>query len=324
MDKDHISEIFPAELGEGDLERINALARRPLTADKVYTFSVVLCDNEIDRDLERFDVEALRALAALFVGKTGIFDHNMKSAGQTARLFRAELVADPAKKNAVGEPYAYVKGMAYMPRTEKNADLIVEIDAGIKKEVSIGCCVQSARCSECGADLKSSPCAHQKGKIYGGRLCHVILSGATDAYEWSFVAVPAQPLAGVVKSYKNNTEGQRMDEIFKTLKPDSDGGVTLKTEDVAVLKRAVAALEQQAADGEAYRRALIGDAVRFGLISLPAMDGGVLKGICGRLSTDELAELKKAFSQSAQKRVPLNLQLAKPESQATQNSEFKI
>jgi len=36
----------------------------------------------------------------------------------------------------------------------------------------------------------------------GGQICHVDLDDATDAYEASFVAVPAQPAAGVVKRYE--------------------------------------------------------------------------------------------------------------------------
>ena len=44
-------------------------------------------------------------------------------------------------------------------------------------------------------------CSHVKGKTYGGRLCHVVLDVITDAYEWSFVAVPAQVNAGVTKRF---------------------------------------------------------------------------------------------------------------------------
>ena len=49
-----------------DLECINQYTRRPFTEQEVYTFSVVLCDNEIDRDFERFSVEALHTLSQLF------------------------------------------------------------------------------------------------------------------------------------------------------------------------------------------------------------------------------------------------------------------
>ena len=37
-------------LTEELLEKLNRFTRKPLTADEVYAFPVVLCDNEIDRD----------------------------------------------------------------------------------------------------------------------------------------------------------------------------------------------------------------------------------------------------------------------------------
>ena len=57
------------------LEKINALAKGTLTEEQVYVFSVRLCDDQVDRDFERFDGAALPELARLFVGKCGIVDH---------------------------------------------------------------------------------------------------------------------------------------------------------------------------------------------------------------------------------------------------------
>ena len=37
-----------------DLALINKLAKAELTAEQVYVFSLRLCDNEVDRDFERF------------------------------------------------------------------------------------------------------------------------------------------------------------------------------------------------------------------------------------------------------------------------------
>ena len=42
-----------------ELALINKYTRRQLSKDEVYVFSVVLCDNDIDRDGERFTVESL-------------------------------------------------------------------------------------------------------------------------------------------------------------------------------------------------------------------------------------------------------------------------
>jgi len=55
-------------------------------------------------------------------------------------------------------------------------------------------------------------------KIYDGTSCIVSLSNATDAYEVSFVAVPAQPGAGVTKTYGGeDNRSQNTDEEKKEL-----------------------------------------------------------------------------------------------------------
>lgn len=201
------------------LEKLNKFTRREMSEDEVYIFDVILCDNDIDRDGERFSLNALKSLEKLFVGKTGIFDHNPKSAGQTARIFSAELVTDNSKTTAAGEPYTYLKGSAYMVRTDENLSLIREIDGGIKKEVSISCSAKSRKCSVCGADLNRKGCPHTAGKSYNGKIAHAVLDDITDAYEWSFVAVPAQVNAGVTKKFAGaGSEGSpQKDQLIEKL-----------------------------------------------------------------------------------------------------------
>ncbi len=60
---------------EVQLEAINNLAKARLNGEQVYVFSLRLCDDQIDRDDERFDTAALPVLAKLFISKTGILDH---------------------------------------------------------------------------------------------------------------------------------------------------------------------------------------------------------------------------------------------------------
>lgn len=182
------------------LTLLNQFTRRNHTLDEVYLFDLILCDNELDRDGDCFSDQALDELRKRFVGVTGIFDHDPRSGGQTARIFRTELCADPNRTTKTGKPYRFLKANAYMVRTDGNADLIREIDAGIKKEVSISCAASARICSVCGANQLKKPCAHVKGKSYGGSVCYTTLDGITDVYEWSFVAVPAQRAAGVVKT----------------------------------------------------------------------------------------------------------------------------
>lgn len=211
MDNDFI-------LDDACLAEINRFTRRVVSAEEVYTFPVVLCDNEIDRDGERFSVSALEKLAELFVGKTGIFDHDPKGENQTARIFSCEVRTDESRTTLCGEPYTYLYAKAYMMRTEGNRDLITEIDGGIKKEVSVSCSVAKKVCSVCGADRRESGCGHIKGRSYGGRLCADILDEPTDAYEWSFVAVPAQAEAGVTKRYTEDASDAEM----KALKREAE------------------------------------------------------------------------------------------------------
>ena len=119
------------KLSKEDLEQISAFARKEMKEDEIYTFSLILCDNEIDRDKEKFTVESLEKLAKLFIGKTGIFDHNMSGKNQNARIYSAWVESDPTGKTADGEVYTCVKAKAYMVRTETNKDLIIALGAAM-------------------------------------------------------------------------------------------------------------------------------------------------------------------------------------------------
>ncbi|MDR2932208.1 MAG: hypothetical protein LBV27_03780 [Oscillospiraceae bacterium] len=166
-----IEKTTDTEVTREQLDAVNRFTRRTLTKDEVFVFPVVLCDNEVDRDLEQFPRASLGKLASLYMGKTGVFDHKPNAANQSARIFAAEVV-DGEGTNSLGEPYCQVKAWAYMLRSAKNADLILEIDAGIKKEVS----VERLRARE-GTDLRRQalpPPAHQPD----GRVRVVFCRGA--------------------------------------------------------------------------------------------------------------------------------------------------
>lgn len=130
---------------------------------------------------------------------------------QTARIYRTEVVREPGTVTAAGDEYCWLKAWAYLMRTEKNQELITEIEGGIKKEVSVGCSMGRSVCSVCGAE--NGACGHVKGQMYGEKLCFMELKDPKDAYEWSFVAVPAQPRAGVVKRF--GSEGTELRTLRK-------------------------------------------------------------------------------------------------------------
>ena len=264
------------QVDEKELEYINRLARKELNAEEVYAFAVRLCDNEIDRDGERFTEETLKELAELFVGKSGLFDHQWSAKGQNARIYRTEVVREEGCVTEMGDVSCYLKGYAYMLRTESNRDLIAEIEGGIKKEVSVGCAVSKRVCSVCGGEPEL--CGHVPGEIYEGKKCCAELLEATDAYEWSFVAVPAQKKAGVVKGLNDGGEGMEK-------------------------------LRAEAAMGRRYLAALRQEVAKLGSLTQEGLDAKVLRSMAEKLDEGELLALKQAFEEQMRKRYPMEPQL---------------
>ena len=264
-----------------ELRYINQFAKAELTEDQVYAFAVRLCDNEVDRDFERFDIKALEDLGQMFLGRSGIFDHQWSAKGQTARIYRTEVVQESSMVTAAGDGYCWLKGWAYLMRTEKNADLITEIEGGIKKEVSVGCSVAKRVCSVCGAE--SGACHHVPGQMYGEQLCFTELKEPLDAYEWSFVAVPAQRNAGVVKRFSEKAGGEAL-------------------------------LEKQAALGRKYLKELKHEVVRLAMLADDGLDGGVFAKAADRLEEPELLELKRAYEARVAGQFPATPQLRRRDS----------
>ena len=81
--------LLKAVLNESELSLINAQALRPLTADEVFTFRLAACNNQVDRDIERFTEKTLEGLAVLFVGRPVLMDHKWSAGSQTARVYAA-------------------------------------------------------------------------------------------------------------------------------------------------------------------------------------------------------------------------------------------
>lgn len=202
--------VQPLEATEEDLKKINKYTLRPFKAEEVFVFKIVMADNEQDdRNYMPFDLKALQDLKKLYPGKPFIKDHMRRADNQIARVFDTELVQNANKQTARGELHTELVGRAYMVRTESNKDLIAEIEGGIKKEVSTSCTPEKMVCSICGTDNMTKYCRHWPGGKYvvedgtpGGseKRCVMLLSGAKEAWELSFVPVGAQPRAGTHKS----------------------------------------------------------------------------------------------------------------------------
>ena len=305
-----------------ELEEIARYSRRRLTAEEVYTFPLVLCDNDLDRDYECFTDEALEKLAGLFCGKTGIFDHDPRGEKQTARIYRCRVETEEGRLNHRGEPYKALRAWAYMVRTAANADLILEIEGGIKKEVSVGCAVAGSYCSVCGADRRENPCGHHPGKKYGGVLCYTLLDNPTDAYEWSFVAVPAQPAAGVTKSHLPRKALTLTPE--RALAEMERGELHLDALAALNLRKHIAALERQSEEAGRYRETLCECIRRRTMLAQPEMNPALLEKSMAPLTVSELEELAALMEKQVKKRFSPMVQTAPTGERESDNRAFCI
>ena len=277
------------------LEKINALAKGTLTAEQVYVFSVRLCDDQVDRDFERFDTGALPALAKLFVGKSGIVDHRWSAGSQLARIFDTEVVE--------AEGVTAIKAWAYIRRGGAGDEWIADIEAGIKKEVSVGCAMGRSVCSVCGGEYGS--CGHRKGEYYEGRLCCAILRDPVDAYEFSFVAVPAQRDAGVLKGLGRQLSLKELADEYGA-------------------QEEYRGLWKQAQLGQRYQKQLSDEVVRLALMLGLKVSEPVLRGAVEKLTGSELAELRHALREQAAEKYPIQLQLGTVRGEEAPESGYLI
>ena len=200
--------------------------------DELFTYKVVLCDNMVDRDFEMFSHKALENVAKLFKGVIGIEDHNPSVKNNHSRIYKTELVVDNSKQNDFGNDYESVVAYAYTLNNDKNKTLIDEINSGLKKEVSIGFENLTKVCSICGKSVWE--CDHIIGHKYdcdnNEKLCVGIIDSVDDAYEWSFVSIPAQRGAGITKNFKTVKEETHMDikELSLEIAPKLDSELAVK------------------------------------------------------------------------------------------------
>lgn len=202
--------VSPLEVTDADLKKINKYTLSPVSADDVFIFKASIADNEQDdRNHMPFNLKSLQDLKKLYPGKTMLKDHRRMADNQIARIYDTELVQVANKQTELGELHTELIAKIYMIKTDSNKDLIAEIMGGIKKEVSTATVPSKMICNICGTDNMKDYCRHWPGIEYtvedgsakgSKKRCKMLLSGAKEAYELSFVAVPAQPRAGTHKS----------------------------------------------------------------------------------------------------------------------------
>lgn len=320
------------EPDEKELEKINSYTRRKFLKEEIYTFSVVLCDNDVDRDMERFTVEALFDLEKLFVGKTGVFDHNPKALNQSARIFECNVENVAGKKTICGDDYFRLVAKAYIPKSEKTEELILSIDSGILKEVSVGCAVGRKACSVCSEE--EGRCSHIKGETYGDKKCFFQLEKPYDAYEWSFVAVPAQKNAGIIKSVSKEMNGLGID-VVKQFVDNPLGNIDnienkakyeISFEEIKILSEKYKSLEKDALWGKNYRQDMRTKFLRLTAVVQPEISESCAKSIAQKMSVEEMKEFILAYEKKAEEFLPVKPQTfsEKKKEKDNKNNEFEM
>lgn len=192
------AEVKGLIISDDELATINKFTLDDLVESDVFVFKAVITENTTDREFEYISRETIFEMADSFIGKPLIKDHAWKADNQIGRIYKTEII-ESGQMTDHGEQLTKLIAYAYILRSDKNADLIAEINAGIVREVSIGFSIKSVICGVCGTDNAVKYCEHWWGKTYDGVVAVFKLHGLVDTYELSLVAVPAMAGAGAVK-----------------------------------------------------------------------------------------------------------------------------
>lgn len=190
----------------GQLEKINALAKRTLSKDEVFAFSTKMVGDALLEDraikLHKTLLEVYRDDARK--GVSFMLDHawsGFQKALVYGRTFDAMLKKGDG--SVEGETRA-LHGDTYIVRgKEKDGistdSIIADIEDGTLFDVSIGFGFETAICSICGNNYyKYSECEHFRGREYDGQLCYIIAKPPGCLMELSGVFDGAYPTAGVL------------------------------------------------------------------------------------------------------------------------------
>jgi hypothetical protein len=143
-------------------------------------------------------------------------------------------------------------------------------------------------CSICGGEY--GDCGHQKGQYYDGQLCCAILKEPMDAYEFSFVAVPAQVNAGVLKGMGRNRCLKELAEEFGA-------------------QQEYRALFKEAQLGRQYRRELEDGVVRLCLALELGAQAQTYRNLVKAAAAEDLMQLKSALENRLAESLPVVTQL---------------
>ena len=131
--------------------------------------------------------------------------------------------------------------------------------------------------------------------------------------------MPAQKNAGVTKKRFADA-----DALLKAVRNGQADELTLSRADLSALAESIDALESAAADGAAYRTALLDAAVKGFAKALPTLDNRLAEQMCAPLGTKELKRLGEVLESAAPAVYVPQLCAQKKDSTPPQNGDFKF
>lgn len=326
-----------AEITAEQLAKINGYARVELSGDTVYVRKFLLAHNAIDRDRERFSEALLDDFARTLPGKGLLWGHQWGPPGKglffdasteemTAEQFKALTDETPNLPEGINM-VKVLWGWAYLLKIAENEGVIANLDGGVYRHVSIG--------------FKAENYSHVTDQH--GNIVFDEYQPKGEALEGSLVWLGAQPGATAQKALDID------DSPDNTSAPTDKGGSTpmkwLKaiaaklgkpelTEETAgdaiaaaldAKDAKISELTTKAADGEAYRKGLVDDCLKFGrlLKEMPDDEEGAQKkaAFIGTWPIEEVKSLRDSLETRARTAFPSEFQIPGSDTAAGQDGK---
>jgi hypothetical protein len=219
----------------GQLDKINALAKRTLSKDEVFVFPTkMIGDALIPERYTKLD----KTLLEVFRGdaRTGVafmLDHAWAGI-QKALVYGRTFDAVLRRSNEVeGEKWGLYGDIYIVRGKEKDGistDAIIDdIEDGTLFDVSIGFGYSAATCSICGNEYFGGECSHLRGREYDEKVCYVTAKPPGYLMELSGVFDGAYPTAGMLSATGEMEDGPFIQVPDEELKKLSSGIMTYAT-----------------------------------------------------------------------------------------------
>jgi hypothetical protein len=293
-----------------EMALIRTFALAEVAPEALYVRRMVLANDAVDRSDEQFPPAVLSRLAETLPGKPLLVAHQ-KEALPTGLVFRAR-----ARQATPGEAgTTTLEAWFYLLKTEANAEIRAQIDAGVARYVSIGFLFDARLCSVC--DQEYWRCPHVPGQQvtdeagsqrrvtyrYGGDLARY------EACEASLVYLGCQRLAQLAKEAFLREEGPmeveklaaRLEQLEARLAADGTGGGPTGGCPLGVADGETAAL---AADGRAYRSFLREEAARLARLSGSEKEAALLLAALPQAPAAQLQQIVESYRQKVDERFP--------------------